>query len=140
MAPGLGLGVLSIPSKEGHLIVRKFLAALVAAFLLFAVAGSMATAATVEPAKSYGLCVSKSTGYVRALERTHLASSAAGKCKSTETKITLPSVTWPGPSKLVFVRGALTETCARTSATASTWTFNCVTGPTPLTPSPTPTS
>lgn len=117
--------------------MRKFLAALVAAFLLFAVAGSMATAATVEPAKSYGLCVSKSTGYVRALERTHLASSAAGKCKTTETKITLPSVMY-APSRLVFVAGPLTQTCSKTASTATTWTFNCVTAPTP--PSPTPTS
>lgn len=123
--------------------MRKFLAAFGAAFLLFACFAPMAgSAATVEPAKSYGLCVSKATGYTRALERTHLASSAAGKCKSTETKIVLPSVTWPGPSKLVFVRtvptGTATETCSRKAATTSTWTYSCTT--VVVAPSPSPVS
>jgi hypothetical protein len=35
--------------------------------------------------------VSKSTGYLRILERNNLAKSAVGKCKSTERRITVPS-------------------------------------------------
>lgn len=121
--------------------MRRVLAALAALVLVLVTVGSVATAATSEPAKSYGGCVSKSTGYLRILERTHLASSAAGKCKDkTETKITFPSVTGLSPSKVAFVRGALTDTCTRKAATASTWTFNCVTGATPPTPSPSPAS
>jgi len=121
--------------------VRKLLAALVAAVLMFAVVGSVATAATTEPARSYGGCVG-STGYLRILEKTNLAKSAVGACKKTETKITLPSVTGLSPSKLVFVRtvpaGTATETCARKSATSSTWTYTCST--VVVVPSPSPAS
>jgi hypothetical protein len=122
--------------------MRKFLAAFVAAFLMFAVVGSVATAATSEPAKAYGGCVSKSTGYLRILEKANLAKSAVGACKKTETKIVLPSATGLSPSKLVFVRavstGTATETCARKGATSSTWTFSCTT--VVVAPSPSPAS
>jgi hypothetical protein len=108
--------------------------AFIGSLLFFGTAAS----APAEPAKSYGLCVSKSTGYTRALERTNLGKSSVGKCKSTETKITIPSVTWPGPSKLVFVHtapaGTTTDTCTRSAATPSTLTFACTTVVTPPSP------
>lgn len=119
-------------------------AAVLAAGLLLVAGGGVASAAA-EPAKSYGGCVSKSTGYLRILERNNLAASAAGKCKSSERRITLPSVTGVPklPTKLVFKRPTGTDTCTKdaTASTSSTWTFNCVLvlAPTP-TPSPTPSS
>jgi hypothetical protein len=54
-------------------------------------AGAMASVAWTEPAKAYGGCVSKSTGYVRILERNNLTKSVNGGCKSTERKVTFYS-------------------------------------------------
>ncbi|MET7333260.1 hypothetical protein [Nonomuraea sp. NPDC005650] len=54
-------------------------------------AGAMAATAWTEPAKAYGGCVSKSTGYLRVLERNNLAKSVNGGCKSTERKVTFYS-------------------------------------------------
>lgn len=128
--------------------MRKFFAVVAAALLGLAVVGPVAaTALAAEPAPAYGLCVNKNTGLVRALERNNLASSRNGKCRTTERKITVPSVTGLAPSKLVFKRGASTETCSRSSATTTTWTFTCVSvpvpspsaSPTPPAPSPSPT-
>lgn len=72
--------------------MRKILAVVAAALLAVGVfGGAVAAVAASEPAKAYGGCVSKSTGYLRVLERNNLAKSALGKCKSTERRITLPS-------------------------------------------------
>ncbi|WP_214103252.1 hypothetical protein [Acrocarpospora catenulata] len=74
--------------------MRKILALVAAALLAFGVfGGALAAAAPAEPAKAYGGCVSKSTGYLRVLERNNLAKSTVGACKSTERKITFPSRT-----------------------------------------------
>ncbi|MEU1883445.1 hypothetical protein ABZ470_39580 [Streptosporangium sp. NPDC020072] len=50
-------------------------------------AGVASAAAWSDPAPAYGGCVSKSSGYVRILERGNLPKSVQGKCKTTETKI-----------------------------------------------------
>jgi hypothetical protein len=73
--------------------VRKPILALAAGVLVLVGggAGAMAATAWTEPAKAYGGCVSKSTGYLRVLERNNLPKSVAGGCKSTERKITLYS-------------------------------------------------
>lgn len=130
--------------------MRKFIAVLAAALLALAVVAPVAaTALAAEPAPAYGLCVNKNTGLTRVLERNNLASSKDGKCRTTERKITLPSIAG-GPSKLVFKRGSSTETCTRATRTFSaTWTFTCTTvtvpvpspsaSPTPPAPSPSPT-
>lgn len=124
--------------------MRKILIIAAAALLAIVTAGIAFAAATTEPAKSYGGCVSRSTGYLRILERNNLAASAAGKCRATERRITLPSVTGLAPGRLVFRRGPVTETCTRASATASTWTFGCASvtaTPSPsASPTPTPAS
>lgn len=126
--------------------MRKILAIVAVALLALATVGAaVAAAAPVEPAKAYGVCVHKSTGVPRVLERNNLAKSVHGKCKSSERRITLPSVTGLSPAKLVFRRAAETETCTRVSATASTWTFSCasvaIPSPSPsATPSATPSS
>jgi hypothetical protein len=115
-------------------------AALTLVGLATASASIAASAAPAEPAKAYGGCVSKSSGYLRVLERNALAKSVNGKCKSTERKITWYSRTGiPKPSTLVFKRGTGTETCTRdASSTTTVWSFSCsVTSPTP-TASPSP--
>lgn len=113
-------------------------AAVLATGLLLVAGGGVASAAVTEPAKAYGGCVSKSTGYLRVLERNNLAASTSGKCKSSERRITLPSVTGVPklPTKLVFKRPSGVDTCTKNAAasTSSTWTFDCV-----LTVLPTPT-
>ena len=117
--------------------MRKILLIAVAAVLAVAVAGIAFAAAVGEPAKSYGGCVSKSTGYLRVLERNNLTASVDGKCKPNERKITWYSRKGlPLPSKLVFKRAAGTETCEGTSRTSEVWTFTCTT-PSPS-PSPSP--
>jgi hypothetical protein len=101
---------------------------------------SASTSAPAEPAKAYGLCVSHSTGYVRALERNTLGKSAVGACHpKTETKITVPSVSGLAPGRLVFKEGLQTKTCTPAAATTRTWTFICTTTSTATTsPSPSP--
>ncbi|ETK36108.1 collagen-like triple helix repeat-containing protein [Microbispora sp. ATCC PTA-5024] len=72
--------------------MKRILALVAAALLAVGVfGGAVAAVAASEPAKSYGGCVSKSTGYLRILERNNLAKSSVGKCKSTERRITVPS-------------------------------------------------
>ncbi|MFI6909866.1 hypothetical protein ACIBKY_52000 [Nonomuraea sp. NPDC050394] len=73
--------------------MKKTLAILAASALVLVGGGAGAVAATAwtEPAKSYGGCVSKATGYLRVLERNALTKSVSGSCKSTERKITLYS-------------------------------------------------
>jgi hypothetical protein len=115
-------------------------AVLLAAILLIVgvLAVPAASATTTEPAKAYGVCISKSTGAMRVLERTNLDRSRYGKCKTTETKLTLPSISGLPklPTKLVFHRNSGTDTCTKTGAsTASTWVFACDFDPVP-TPSP----
>lgn len=56
-------------------------------------AGATAASALSEPAKAYGGCVSKTSGYLRILERGNLPKSVWGKCKSTGVKITFYSRT-----------------------------------------------
>ncbi|MCT9932460.1 hypothetical protein N5079_19855 [Planotetraspora sp. A-T 1434] len=125
--------------------MRRILALVAAALLAACMVGvGVAASAPSEPAKAYGGCVSRSTGYLRVLERGNLAKSTAGACKSTERKITWPSRSGVVfPSKLVFKRALATETCAKDAATStsSAWVFSCTTvvvTPSPV-PSPTPT-
>lgn len=122
--------------------LSKPLAIAAAGLVLVGGAGvAYGAAAVPEPAKAYGGCVSKSTGYLRILERNNLAASAAGKCKSSERRITLPSVIGVPklPTKLVFKRPSGVDTCTKnaSASTSSTWTFDCVLVPAP-TPTPTP--
>ncbi|WP_336214362.1 hypothetical protein [Nonomuraea sp. LPB2021202275-12-8] len=68
---------------------KPLLVAAVAGLMLASAgAGAAATTAFAEPAAAYGGCVSKTSGYVRILERGNLPKSVLGKCKSTEVKIT----------------------------------------------------
>lgn len=105
--------------------MRRFL--IIAAALLLGVGLSASAVATVaEPAGKYGLCVNKKTGLVRALERTALQNSWKGKCRTTETKVTVPSVTGISPNRVVEKwPGGVTVTCVKASETASTLTRNC---------------
>ena len=93
------------------------------------VAVPVAASVVSEPAKAYGVCVHKSTGAARVLERTNLSRSRYGKCRSVETKITLPSVSGlpTPPARLVFNKPTGTETCNRDTekSSTSTWTFAC---------------
>ncbi len=125
--------------------LRKPVTVVAAALVGLSTVGvSVASSAPAEPAKAYGGCVSKSTGYLRVLERNNLAKSVAGACKSTERKITFPSRTGvPAlPSKLVFKKATGTDTCTKdATSTASTWTFTCTFTIAPVpTPSPAPPS
>lgn len=67
----------------------------VAAGLVLASAGAGAAGATAladpEPAAAYGGCISKTSGYLRILERGNLPKSVFGKCQTTEVKITFYS-------------------------------------------------
>ncbi|MEV4806745.1 hypothetical protein AB0K18_42695 [Nonomuraea sp. NPDC049421] len=69
---------------------KPVLVAAVAALML-ASAGAGAAVAADEPAPAYGGCISKTSGYLRILERGNLPKSVWGKCKSTEVKITFYS-------------------------------------------------
>lgn len=112
--------------------MRKILALVATAILGLTIIGpAVASAAAPEPAKSYGVCASKSTGALRVLERNRLPKSVFGKCKTTETRITLPSVSGVIPGKLVFRWPAETWTCPQVSAatTVNTWTFSCTSAP-----------
>lgn len=124
--------------------MRKILAVLAAVVLTVASLASGSAATVAEPAKAYGLCVSKSSpGVVRALERTRLADSRHGKCKASETRIVVPSVSGlikgpkgdtgpagPAPTTLTFKRGAAVETCTKDPvSTATALTYVCVTAP-----------
>ncbi|WP_062441215.1 hypothetical protein [Herbidospora daliensis] len=120
--------------------MKKILALVAVAVLGLAFIGpAVASAADPEPAKSYGVCVSKATGDLRALERNRLPKSVYGKCQSSETRITLPSVTGVTPARLVFRWPAETWSCPRVAAatTSTVWTFSCTSTPVP---SPSPSS
>jgi hypothetical protein len=71
--------------------VKKPLLVAAVAGLMLASAGAGAAVAADEPAAAYGGCISKTSGYLRILERGNLAKSVHGKCKSTEVKITFYS-------------------------------------------------
>lgn len=125
--------------------MRKPFLVLAAGALVLAGAGvsAAASAAWTEPAKSYGGCVSKTTGYLRVLERNALSKSVNGSCKSTERKITLYSRS--GVDQLVkplkkfqITYGGDTVVCTRGADAASVPAYACVKA-TP-TPTPTPTS
>ncbi|MGW4641790.1 hypothetical protein ACWEN6_24950 [Sphaerisporangium sp. NPDC004334] len=124
-------------------LTKPVLAVAALALVALPTVGASAAATATEPAKAYGGCVSKSTGYLRVLERNNLAKSSAGACKSTERRITLPSVTGvPAlPTKLVFRKPAGTDSCTKVTAqsTSATWTFSCTFTPAPS-PSPSPAS
>lgn len=108
-------------------------------------AGAAASAAWTEPAKSYGGCVSKSTGYLRVLERNNLAKSVNGGCKSTERKVTFYSRS--GVDALVkplkgfeMTFDGTTATCKPNGSNAAGLPkFACIKVVAPS-PSPTPTS
>lgn len=119
------------------LISAAAAAALVALAVVPASASIVSSAA--EPAAAYGLCVNKSTGLVRALERTALSKSVHGACRKTETKVRVPSVTGLAPARLVYRWPTETWTCPRVNAatTATLWTFSCTSTPVP---SPSPSS
>jgi hypothetical protein len=118
--------------------VRKILALVAVALLAFGLPAAAAAAAPEPPA--IGNCISKSTGINRTLEKTNLAKSQYGKCRTTETKVTLPTVRGVKallPAKQIFTRTAPplgSETCTKntTASTASTWVWTCVNA----TPSP----
>ncbi|GGS88614.1 hypothetical protein ACFFV7_50880 [Nonomuraea spiralis] len=126
--------------------MKKLIVGLVAgvALLLVGASTAAAVAAWTEPAKSYGGCVSKSTGYLRVLERNNLAKSVNGGCKSTERKVTFYSRS--GVDALVkplkgfeISLGGDTATCKPNGSNAAGLPrFACV-KVTPA-PSPTPTS
>ncbi|MFI6534199.1 hypothetical protein ACIBHY_17190 [Nonomuraea sp. NPDC050547] len=123
--------------------MKKTLAILAASALVLAGGGAGAVAATAwtEPAKSYGGCISKATGYLRVLERNALTKSVSGSCKSTERKVTFYSRS--GVDALVkplkgfeLTFDGTTATCKPNGANAAgTPRFNCV----KVTPSPSPT-
>ncbi|MGW6498536.1 hypothetical protein [Nonomuraea angiospora] len=107
-------------------------------------AGAVAAAAWTEPAKAYGGCVSKSTGYLRVLERNSLSKSVNGSCKSTERKVTFYSRS--GVDALVkplkgfeISLGGDSATCKPNGTNAAGLPRFACTKATP-TPSPTPTS
>lgn len=123
--------------------MRRTLAIIAAALLAVCTVGvSVAASAPAEPAKAYGGCVSKSTGYLRVLERAHLSSSVNGKCKSTETKITWYSRTGvpkPVPTTIVYKLGPVSANCTRdASSTSTAWSYTCTTAT--ASPSPSPSS
>ncbi|MGA5764464.1 hypothetical protein [Nonomuraea bangladeshensis] len=128
--------------------MRKPLVVLAAALLVLGggAAGAMASAAWTEPAKAYGGCVSKTTGYVRILERNALSKSVAGACKSTERKVTFYSRS--GVDALVKpLKGfeisldGVTATCKPNGTSkAGLPRFACVKAAPTASPSPTPTS
>ncbi|NRQ35971.1 hypothetical protein HII36_29675 [Nonomuraea sp. NN258] len=125
--------------------MRKPLLVVAVAGLVLAGAGvgAAASAAWKEPAKSYGGCVSKSTGYLRILERGNLPKSVSGACKSTERKITLYSRS--GVDSLVkplkgfeLTLDGTTATCKPNGSTsAGLPKFACVKATPTASPSPT---
>lgn len=123
--------------------MRRILAVLGTALLAAALFGAgLAVAAPAEPAKAYGGCVSRSTGYLRVLERNNLAASVNGKCKSTERKITWYSRTGipkPVPTSIVYKLGPVSANCVRdASSTSTAWSYTCTTAT--ASPSPSPSS
>lgn len=75
-------------------MIRKIATLITAAVFGVLALGAVATASavTAEPAKVYGVCISKTTGATRVLEAKALSKSRYGKCKSTERKTLVPSV------------------------------------------------
>ena len=101
-----------------------------------------ASTAPAEPARAYGGCVSKSTGYVRVLERNALTKSVNGKCRSTERKITFYSRSGVDAlvkplSKFQITLDGVTAVCTRGANTAAGVPAYTCTKPSPT---PTPTS
>lgn len=128
--------------------MKKTIAALAGGALLLVGlgTGAAASAAWTEPAKAYGGCVSKSTGYLRILERNNLSKSVNGGCRSTERKITLYSRS--GVDQLVkplkgfeLTFDGVTATCKPNGVNAAGLPrFACVKVTPSPSPSPSPTS
>ncbi|MEV6159433.1 hypothetical protein AB0L53_54785 [Nonomuraea sp. NPDC052129] len=102
-----------------------------------------ASTAAKEPAKSYGVCITKS-GAVRVLEAKNLAKSRYGKCRTGERRVLLPGVDgvpapFKMPAKMQFTFEGVTAVCTRGSDAASGVPAYACVKPTPS-PSPTPTS
>ncbi|MGW4469654.1 hypothetical protein ACWENQ_08275 [Nonomuraea sp. NPDC004354] len=125
----------------------KKLSAIAATGLLLAggVGVAAASVAAKEPAKTYGLCVSK-TGAVRVLEARNLQASRYGRCKATERRVLLPGIDgvpkpFTMPAKMQFSYNGTTVLCSRgADAAAGVPAYACA-KPTPTaTPSPTPSS
>ncbi len=113
-------------------------AIIASALVLAGTATAASAAAFTEPASAYGGCVSKSSGYLRVLERNNLSKSVNGACRSTERKITWFSRTGgkgpkgdtgpagpagPAPATLVLIYKGTTINC--TKGTAATLTYEC---------------
>ncbi len=133
---------------------KKPLAIAAVGALVLGGAGVAYASAFVEPAKAYGGCVSKNTGYLRVLERNALTKSVNGKCRSTERKITWYSRTGApkGPKGDIGPAGPAGPAVKSWTWTANGVVYTCTdsdgdlaytcTGVTPSpspSPSPTPT-
>lgn len=134
-------------SKELDLPMVKKIASVAAVGLIVLAGTGLAAASTTakEPAKVYGVCISKA-GAVRVLEAKALSKSRYGKCKTGERRVLLPGVNgvpapFKMPSKMQFSYDGTTVMCSRgTDAAAGVPAYACV-KPTPTaSPSPTPTS
>lgn len=129
----------------------------VAGVVVVLAGGGVAYAAAVEPAKAYGGCVNKNTGYLRVLERNNLAKSVDGKCRSTERKITWYSrtgapkgpkgdtgpagpagPTGPAVKSWSWTAGGVTYTCSDPDGDLNYACASSTPSPSPS-PSPTPT-
>ncbi|WP_113699197.1 hypothetical protein [Nonomuraea lactucae] len=123
-------------------MLKKILPLLALAALLLGGAGiAAASVAAKEPAKSYGLCISK-TGAVRVLEAKNLPKSRHGKCRAGERKVLVPSIDgvpkpFQMPAKMQFSYDGTTVLCTRgTDATGGVPAYACA-KPTPsASPSP----
>lgn len=99
-----------------------------------------ASVAAKEPAKTYGLCISK-TGAVRVLEAKNLPKSRYGKCRTGERKVLVPSIDgvpapFKMPAKVQFTFEGVTAVCTRGADAAGAPAYACA----KPTPSPSPTA
>jgi hypothetical protein len=128
------------PSQENPVFKKIAPLAATAVLLLGGAGVAAASVAAKEPAKSYGVCVNKTSGAVRVLEAKNLAKSKHGKCRTGERRVLLPGVdgvppAFKLPAKMQFSFEGVTAVCTRgTDAAAGVPAYACVK------PSPTPTS
>lgn len=109
-------------SQHRRRIGKKFFIIAGAAAVILSGGTAVAVAQVNETVKpeSYGFCVNKANGNVRALERANLNKSKYGKCRANETKVLVKEGTWlPTPvavpvPKLTVKRGTEVETCTLT--------------------------